>query len=478
MPMDNSTSSPSDRTPVSEPASASASQKRKARKRRKRRPKSAWTVAGFTIKRPYPDFPLSPHASGKWTRKIRGELKYFGAWATRVGGKLERVEADGWEAALAEYKQQAEDLHAGRTPRPTGSELTVKQLFDRFLTAKHRKMEAGELQQRTYQEYVETCQLVADRFGKNRRVEDLAADDFESLRAFMAKRWGPLRIGKLVTTVKGVFKHGLDNGLIDRPVRFGTEFVKPDKAVLRRHRAKAGPKMLESAELRKLLKLADPTMKAAILLGVNAGYGNSDIASLPLSAVDFDAAWIDFPRPKTGIPRKCPLWAETVEALKAVQAARRCATPEAADLFFVNERGGALVRVTEKSRTDCIGINFLHLLKRAGLHRPGLGFYVCRHVHRTIADGARDRAACDVLMGHADPSMGGHYVERIDDARLVAVSDHVRRWLFDEPATAPTAGAPMPKRKRKAKSEPRAGTSNPADAHPTLRLFQPEGGAA
>jgi hypothetical protein len=36
-------------------------------------------------------------------------------------------------------------------------------------------------------------------------------------------------------------------------------------------------------------------------------------------------------------------------------------------------------------------------------------------------------------MGHADPSMGGHYRERIDDARLQAVSDHVRQWLFGKP---------------------------------------------
>jgi hypothetical protein len=33
-------------------------------------------------------------------------------------------------------------------------------------------------------------------------------------------------------------------------------------------------------------------------------------------------------------------------------------------------------------------------------------------------------------MGHSDPTMGGHYRERIEDERLIAVSDHVRAWLF------------------------------------------------
>jgi integrase len=67
------------------------------------------------------------------------------------------------------------------------------------------------------------------------------------------------------------------------------------------------------------------------------------------------------------------------------------------------------------------------------LHRRGFGFYTLRHVFRTIADASRDPAAIDLIMGHADPSMGAHYRERIDDARLTAVADYVRNWLFGDP---------------------------------------------
>src|SRR5437667_8879725 len=87
-------------------------------------------------KKPYPDFPLTPHASGAWQKKIRGKIHYFGKWAKRVNGKLVRIEGDGWKEALEIYKTQADDLHAGRTPRVKGDGLTVADLCNRFLTAK------------------------------------------------------------------------------------------------------------------------------------------------------------------------------------------------------------------------------------------------------------------------------------------------------------------------------------------------------
>lgn len=71
-----------------------------------------------------------------------------------------------------------------------------------------------------------------------------------------------------------------------------------------------------------------------------------------------------------------------------------------------------------------------NLMKAVGVHRPGLGFYSLRHVFRTVADSSRDFPAIDLIMGHADHTMGGHYRERIDDAHLQAVVDVVRDWLF------------------------------------------------
>ena len=71
------------------------------------------------------------------------------------------------------------------------------------------------------------------------------------------------------------------------------------------------------------------------------------------------------------------------------------------------------------------------LLRGLGINgRKGLGFYTLRHTFRTVADGAKDQPAADYLMGHEVPHMSSIYRETIDDARLRAVADHVRAWLF------------------------------------------------
>jgi integrase len=432
---------------------------------RKRRPRKE---AADRPKKPYPDFPLSPHASGAWQKKIRGKIHYFGKWARRVNGKLVRVEGDGWEAALELYKSQADDLHAGRTPRVLADGLTMADLCNRFLTAKQRQREAGEITSRTFDEYKATTDRLVSTFGSTRLVDDLAASDFEALRDSMAKQWGPVRLGNEIQKVRTVFKYGYESGLIEKPVRYGPQFKKPSASVMRRHRAKTGQRMLEADELRKVLKSADPQLKAMILLGINAGFGNHDIATLPLSALDLDGGWIDYPRPKTGIARRCPLWSETIAALRAAIALRpKPRQEEAVGLVFVTTRGRPWL---SRGIANPVSIAARQLMKAAGVHGDGIGFYTLRHVFRTVADGSRDQVAVNYIMGHADPSMAAVYRERIEDSRLRAVVEHVRGWLFPTKRCRTTATSESASLTTELSSENVSSPHSGGD-RPALRLF-------
>jgi integrase len=79
----------------------------------------------------------------------------------------------------------------------------------------------------------------------------------------------------------------------------------------------------------------DFPLRASVLLALNCGFGNHDVAALPLAALDLKAEWVNFPRPKTGIARRCPLWPETTAALREVIEARPATD---SDLAFINSR--------------------------------------------------------------------------------------------------------------------------------------------
>jgi integrase len=373
--------------------------------------------------KPYPDFPLTAHPAGYWCKKIRGKIHYFGPWEDPDG-------------ALAKYLEQKDALHAGRMPRPDPEGATVKDVANDFLNAKRALVDGGELSPRTWADYKQVCDLVVAHVGKARLAGDVGPDDFAALRNKVAKRWGPHRLGsKLIAYTRCLFKHALDAGLVARPVRFGPGFKRPSKKVLRLRRAGQGPKLFTADEVRRLLGAAGVPLKAMILLGINCGFGNADCGSLPLTAVDLGAGMIDFPRPKTGIPRRCPLWPETVQALKDALAARPAPQrAEAAGLLFLTRYGLGWCKATS---TNPLTQQTAKLLRRLGINgRQGLGFYTLRHTFRTVADEAKDQPAADYIMGHEVPHMSSVYRETISDARLRAVADHVRAWLFPAPSPA------------------------------------------
>lgn len=377
-------------------------------------------------------FPLSIHqGSGYWCKKVDGHVYYFGRVADDLKGK----------EALKRWLDEKDDLLAGRTPKAREPDaITVADLSNHFLTHHARRRDDGAISPRTFLCLHTTCANMVhkDALGKKQAVSDLGPDDFDRLRQHLAKTRQAVALGNEMTRCRSVFKYAFKNGLIDRPVRYGSQFDKPPQKQLRRnkreHQQEHGARMLEAADIRKILAACNPQMRAMVLLGVNAALGQSDLSALPKSALDLDAAMLDYPRPKTEADRLCPLWSETVAALRlAIDARPKPKDPADDNLVFVTSRGSRFVKFsTGGLPTDVLGASFTNLLKKLGLKRRGLSFYCLRHSFRTVADAVLDDTAVNLIMGHCDSSMAAHYRERVGKDRLQKVTEHVRAWLFAE----------------------------------------------
>jgi len=371
--------------------------------------------------KPYRDFPLFAHGNHQWAKKIKGKLFYFGKW-------------DDPEAALQSYLDQRDDLHAGRVPRVKRDGLTIRELCNHYLSVQETRRDSGDLSPRTFAARYKICGILIEHFGKDLLVEDLIPEDFDKLRAERASGRAARTLAGEVTMVRGIFKHANEYQLTEKLVPFGPNFKKPRASIIRAENnaiLKKGLRMFTPAELRGLIDGASQPLKSMILLGANCGFGNADVGQLPKSAIDLEGGWIDFPRVKTAVERRCPLWPETVKALReAIKLSREPADEANADLVFLTHRGNPWANETPNSP---ITRELKKLLRRLELLRPGLTFYSLRRTFQTAAESSLDFPAISSIMGHIhDNNMAGIYRQTIVDERLTRVTAHVRSWLYTD----------------------------------------------
>ena len=253
------------------------------------------------------------------------------------------------DAALRKYLEQKDRLHAGLVPRDAAGSMTLRDLCNRFMTTKTMLRDAGELSIHSWRDYYTVCSRLIDGLGPDRLLADIQPADFERLRAAWARKWGPVRLGNEINKTRVLFNYGYKNGMLDRPIRYGEGFKRPSRRLLRLARAAKGLRMFEADELRRVIEAADQPLQSMILLGINCALGNSDVGHLPINALDLDHGWLTYPRPKTGITRHCPLWPETVAALRSWLNQRPAPMTAAGnDLVFVTSQGGTWTKATSR----------------------------------------------------------------------------------------------------------------------------------
>lgn len=400
--------------------------------------------------KPNRNFPMFAHPSGQWAKKIKGRCVYFGSWRTDPTG----------EAALKTFEREWPYLREGKIPPSidVSDGLTMKELVNDFLATKEDKLNAGELSPRSFRDYYKTCDLLIEHFKRERLVGDIKPADFRPLRAKLAGRLGKVRLRNEINRCCSVFNHAFDNDLIEKPVKYGSNFDRPSAEALQDERNQADAvraKLFTRDEVLKILAAADVQLRAMVHLALNCGFGNNDIARLPESAVNLETGWVNFPRPKTKVPRKIPLWPETVAAIRTWLPERpKAKSDEAKGRLFVTRNGRPWVRMqtkqavsseadsgedseqTERKKNvkvpiDALSQAFRKLLAELKINgRRGLGFYIFRHCCETHGGECKDQVAVDAVMGHKDSSMAANYRHGISDERLRAVVETVRAWLF------------------------------------------------
>ena len=367
--------------------------------------------------KPYPEFPLFPHRSGKWAKKIKGRTVYFGR-------------LDNPDAALAEYVAYKAKLDAdARLPTlrelPKHSALnpplTLRQAADRFVESKRKAVERGELRERTLDELRRStdkfCEIIPCDL-----VSHIEPDHFTLFRDLRAATLNVVSIGNEITRVRSWFKFLHAAKIIKHAPDFGPDFRKPSARILRRHRKASGKKLFSASDIMSLNDEAGTTLRAMIFLGINCGFGPGDCANLPTSAIDLKTGWIDFPRPKTEVDRLCPLWPETIDAMAQYAKLRSRLNPDT-DRWFVDHRG----RPWTNDHAELS--KYFSAVRRRVL--PLGGMYWLRHTFATIASESKDQVAVNAIMGHVDPTMAAVYREEISRDRLVSVVNVVRDWLGD-----------------------------------------------
>ena len=248
-----------------------------------------------TLEKPSPDFPLTPHPQGYFVKRIRGKMHYFGE---RWGSPYD---------ALRDYDFKRPYLEAGLEP-PTQGSMSLREALERFLLAKEKLVESGELTCRSFEDYKTQCKRILEEIDGARGITTLLPTDFSRLRESFTGN--PTTINNYVVRSRVAFNWiAATQGIT---FNYGQHFKKPSRKTLRKHRNKQPKKLFTPVEIRTLVEHERQTMRwsqlrAMILLGINAGFGNTDCGTITIESLDLVGGWHNHARPKTGVQRRAPL---------------------------------------------------------------------------------------------------------------------------------------------------------------------------
>jgi integrase len=402
--------------------------------------------------------------TGQWYKTIDSKPQYF--------GKVENA-----DEAADRYLEFMQDRAAGRASAKTikAKGCRVDEGLDHWFEESLKDHKAGLMSASRLDEVHRVGRIILEHVCPTDRLPDVPAVSWMRLHRALARR-APRTWEKYSGTVRTFLKHCYEHDLVPSPVKLPSKFRGPADGEQDvwddTHKRQVGTLSAEdivralwtTAETTHKLTVTTkrqggktstwtqtqtysnfPAIRAAILLGINCGFSQAEIASLRVENVDLENRCISLRRNKVGKKKIiAALWEETAEALLEPLAGRT------SGLVFRTASGGPVVTTglseasggTSKIRQDYIAVWWKQACRVAKVeHKP---FSYFRKTFRTVADTCRDKEAVETVMGHNPNNVAEGYVLGRDFGRLVAVADHVKDWLAGETDGAPPASGEGP----------------------------------
>jgi integrase len=309
-----------------------------------------------------------------------------------------------------------DDLYAGTTSNTPGTTLEVA--VNEVLYEKKAASETGEISLKHYRDLHDTSKYILSTLPRSLPLSSLRPNHYALLRSGL-NGYAPVTIKNALGRISAIFRRLVKLKYL-KEIDDADALKRPSARALRL--AKPTPVIVEPAQLRALVAVANPTMKAMTLLGINAAYINSDCGRMTLSEAKdaLASGWLNGRRNKTGVERCCKLWPETIAAIQLIVNQH----PGTSELLFLTHCGSPW----RNDNDSAVAKEFKKVADKA---QVPITFARLRHHFQTIAEERTlDTIAVKHVMGHCDHSISNVYRDRVLKERIEKVCNAVRTWYL------------------------------------------------